>query len=182
VKRISSGFTLLEIMISLAILSISLISLYSAIGNSLRASGMAEQTEIALQLARQRMAEVSMTLEEDISRGAFPEDKEEHGNFDKPFERFKWSYILKKVEIPVVNPPSDAPGAGGDGGGTGGTGSPPTTPGVEQAANNMAQIVSKKISESVRELKLTVSWGGEEGASEEDLEKIVLTTHLVKLR
>lgn len=184
----SPGFTLLEIMIAMAILSISLLSLYSAIGNSLRASGMAEEMDIAMLLARQKMTEVSISFDDDIAKGSFPEEKEEHGTFDKPFDRFKWTYVLKKVEIPVVNPPPDTGGGAGGtgsggstgGGSTGGGAGAPTTPGIEQAASNMAQIVSKKIAESVRELKLTISWG--EGENEEDLEKVVLTTHVVKLK
>jgi hypothetical protein len=150
---------------------------------------MAEDNDLAMQLARQKMSEISMQLEDDIAKGSFPDDKEEHGDFDKPFDRFKWTYTLKKVEIPVVNPPADggAGGATGSGstsgsssssGSSGSTGA--TTPGVAQAANNVAQIVSKKISESVRELKLTVTWG--EAEKEEDLEKLVLTTHLVNLK
>jgi hypothetical protein len=144
---------------------------------------MAEDNDLALQLSRQKMSEIAMELEPEILKGSFPDDKEEHGDFDKPFDRFKWTYTLKKVEIPVVNPPTGGAGGGADSGGatpSGGSGSAPTTPGVEQAASNVAGIVSKKIAESVRELKLTVTAG--EAEKEEDLEKVVLTTHLVKLR
>jgi general secretion pathway protein I len=181
-KRFSRGFTLLEIMISLAILSISLLALYNAIGNSLRASGMAEDMDQAMQLARQKMAEVTISLEADIARGAFPDEKEEQGEFDKPFERYKWSYVFRKVELPAVNPTNLLQGQGEEAGG-GSTPSPSgtqTTAGIEQQAGNLAQVVSKKISESIRELRLTVTWG--EGEKEEDQEKVVLTTHLAKLR
>lgn len=184
----TSGFTLLEIMISMAILSISLLALYSSMGNSLRASGIAEEMSLAMQLGRQKMAEVNMTLETDIARGAFPDDKEEHGTFDKPYDRFHWAYAIRKVEIPVVNPPGDAGGgagggAGGSGGSSGGTPNPAnqTSGDIAGAASNMASIVSKKISEAIRELKVTISWGPE-GTPEDELEKVVLTTHLVKLR
>ncbi len=121
-------------------------------------------------------------MEEDLSRGAFPDEKEEHGTFEKPFERFQWSYTLRKVELPVMKTPQGSEPTASPEGGQGG-GSPPgggTTPGLEAAAGNLAQIVSKKISESVRELKLTVSWGEEE--KEEDREKVVVTTHLAKLK
>lgn len=177
------GFTLLEIMIAMAILAVSLLALYSAVGNSLRASAMAEDTDQATHLARQKMAEVMMSLEEDLSRGAFPDEKEEHGTFEKPFERFQWSYALRKVELPVMKTPQGSEPTGSQGQGGQGGGSPPggsTTPGLEAQAGNLAQIVSKKISESVRELKLTVSWGEEE--REEDREKVVVTTHLAKLK
>jgi len=170
-------------MIAMAILSISLLALYTSMGNSLRISGQAESTDEATQLARRKMTEIVMSLDEDIARGAFPEEKEETGTFDKPFEKYKWSYSIKKVEIPTLQPPSDQPAASAGGDSSGGSepgagGSGQTTPGLENAAANMAQMVTKKISESIRELKLTVSWG----ESEEDEEKVVITTHLSKLR
>ncbi|GEM_PF-1508237 len=180
---VQKGFTLLEIMIAMAILSISLLALYTSMGNSLRISGSAEDTDQATQLARKKMTEILMSLDEDIARGAFPEEKEENGTFDKPFEKYKWSYAIKKVQIPVLQPPSNqAAGSVGEGSSKGATpsGATPgqTTPGLENAAANMAQMVTKKISESIRELKLTVSWG----ENPDDEEKVVLTTHLSKLR
>lgn len=179
-ERSRRGFTLLEIMIAMAILSSSLLALYSSMGNSLKISAQAEDSNQASQLARQKMTEVLMSLDEDITRGAFPDEKEESGVFDKPFEKYKWFYVIKKVEIPVLKPPGDQPvGAEGDSGASASTNpAGQTTPGLEGAAANMAQMVTKKISESIRELNLTVSWG--ENSDEE--EKIVLTTHLSKLR
>src|SRR4029434_8634259 len=116
-KLSNGGFTLLDIMIALAILSISLLSLYNSIGNSLKASGFAEDMHRAMLLARQRMSEIRITLDEEMARGAFPDEKEEEGTFDKPNERFKWSYTLRKVEVPAINP-------AGLEGGVQGTGAP----------------------------------------------------------
>lgn len=175
------GFTLLEIMIAMAILSISLLALYTSMGNSLRISGQAESTNEATQLARRKMSEILMTLDEDIARGAFPEEKEETGSFDKPFEKYKWSYVIKKVELPNIQPPSDEPTANvgeGNSSSKDSGSSQTTTPGLENQAANLAQMVTKKISESIRELKVTISWGD----NEEDEEKITITTHLSKLR
>src|SRR5262245_19135816 len=101
----SPGFTLLEIMIALVILSLSLLSLYGAMGNSLNASRMAEGTDQAVLLARQKMSETLMSLEEDIARGAFPDGKEESGTFEKPFENYRWSHKIAKVSIPAIHLP-----------------------------------------------------------------------------
>ncbi len=178
-KQSQRGFTLLEIMIAMAILSISLLALYTSTGNSLRISGQAEATDNATQLARKKMTEILMSLDEDIARGAFPEEKEENGTFDKPFEQYKWSYVIKKVEIPVLKPPGEeAAGTVGEEKKEGAAGGEKTTAGLENAAANMAQMVTKKISESIREVKLTISWGD----AEDDEEKVVITTHLSKLR
>lgn len=172
-KKSELGFTLLEIMIALAILSISLLSLYDSIGNSLRASGMAKEMEEAVLLAKQRMSEIQLQLEQEMALGSFPDEKEEHGDFEKPFEKYKWSYKLKKVEIPVIRPllgqgdPQDSPSS-----------IAPTTPGFQESAANVAELVSKKISNSLREIKLIVSWGD----SEDSEEKIILTTHVANLK
>jgi len=152
-------------------------SLYAAVGSSIRSSKDAAKVRIATQLSRQKMAEIMMSLEEEIAKGSFPDEKEENGEFEKPFENYRWVYEIKKVEIPVVSPTgemvneafknSDDPAQNKD----------PTA--FEQiAAAQISQAVSKKLSESLRELNLKVSWG-EVGVNEENVK---LSTHLVKMK
>jgi len=179
----SSAFTLLEVMIALAILSISLITLYSSVGNSLKASGMAERTEKSNFLARQKMSEILLNIEQDIARGAFPDEKEENGTFEKPFEDYKWAYTVKKVQLPVLQLPAEMmEGTGAPSPETlsAAAGASGVNGAVEMAANSMAQVVTKKISEAIREVQVTISWG--EGGEEGDEEKVVITTHIANLK
>ncbi len=176
------GFTLLEIMIAMAILSVSLVTLYSSVGNSLKASGMAERTEKSNFLARQKLSEILLSIEQDIARGAFPDEKEENGTFEKPFEDYKWSYTVRKVQLPVLQLPAEmmegtgAPSPESIAAATGGSGGDGV---VGMAANSMAQVVTKKISEAIREIQVTITWGeGGEG----DEEKMVVTTHIANLK
>jgi prepilin-type N-terminal cleavage/methylation domain-containing protein len=186
-RRASSeqGFTLIEIMISLSILAITLVSIYVAQGNSLRASGRAENIQTASILARQKMTEKMLELQKDLDKGKFPDEgTEEQGTFEPPLDRYRWEFAVKKVEIKVAEAPAEegaaapgtppAPGAG-----------PTTSTGVEAgeanqapeaAMRNMAQMVTKKINESVREISTKVIW--EELGEEQSL---VVTTHIAKL-
>jgi general secretion pathway protein I len=181
IKR-SSGFTLLEIMIALAILAIGLISFLSAQGNSLRASGRAEYIETASLLARQKMTEKILELKKELEKGGLPEDtKTDQGDFDPPFDAYRWEFTLQKVEIPLPaelgdavagatgeektdNTPQPAPSSNSD-----------TAQAPESAQRSLLQIVSKKISDSVREVQLKVIWD-ELGTDQ----SMVVTTHLVR--
>ncbi|MDX1386829.1 MAG: prepilin-type N-terminal cleavage/methylation domain-containing protein [bacterium] len=168
------GFTLVEIMIALAILAVGLLALYTAQGNSLRASGNAERIQVASMLAREKMTERMMEINKDMAKGSFPDDKtEETGEFDPPFEDYRWEYNVRKVEIPIAG------GEGGEGeGAQGGEGSQgnQANQAPASAQKNMAQIVSKKIAESVREISIRILW---EELGEEQSVKV--TTHVSRL-
>jgi general secretion pathway protein I len=177
------GFTLVEIMIALAILSITLVAVYLAQGDSLRASGRAEDIRTASLLARQKMTEKMIDLQKDIDKGKFPDDQvNDQGAFDPPFDKYRWEFAVRKVEIPLAGSPPDqangAPPPGANG--------PTTSTGKEAGAGNqapasaqanLAQMVTKKISESVREISTKVIW--EELGQEQSL---VVTTHISKLQ
>lgn len=181
--RHAKGFTLIEIMIALAILSISLVSIYVAQGNSLRASGRAENIQTASMLARQKMTEKMLELQKDLDKGKFPDDQvNDQGTFDPPFDRFRFEFQVRKVEIPVIQ----APGQDANGAPPPGAEGPTTSTGKEAgsanqapaaAQQNLAQLVTKKISESVREITTKVIW--EELEEEQSL---TVTTHIAKLQ
>ncbi|MFO1462566.1 MAG: prepilin-type N-terminal cleavage/methylation domain-containing protein [bacterium] len=174
------GFTLIEIMIALSILSISLLSIYAAQGNSLRASGRAENIQTASMLARQKMTEKMIELQKDLDKGKFPDEQiNDQGSFDPPFDRFRWEFAVRKVEIPVIQAPGQEGGAATGGGPATSTGKEPgaANQAPEAAQENLAKIVTKKISESVREITTKVIW--EELEEEQNL---VVTTHIAKLQ
>jgi len=178
--RNERGFTLLEIMIALAILSIGLMAIFTAQGTSLRASGRAENIQTASMLAQQKMTEKLLELEPEIAKGSFPDDtKNDQGNFDKPLEDFRWEFFVKKVEIPVAGGEGgggqQAPSAGGPDAAAPKTGSDANQAPAD-AQKNLAQMVTKKISESVRELSVKVTW------KELEVEQsLVVTTHITKV-
>ncbi len=174
-KGHAPGFTLVEIMIALAILAVGLVSLYTAQGNSLRASGSAERMQVASMLAREKMTEKMMEIEEGLAKGAFPDDKvEETGDFEGPFEDYRWEYTVRKVEIPIAGGEGEGAEAGGEGDGENSGSESNQAPASAQA--NVAKIVSKKIAESVREINVRIIW---EDLGEE--QSIKVTSHVSQL-
>jgi len=153
----SAGFTLLEVLIAMAILAVSLLSLFSLQSTSIVGSGRAHQIEITTQLARFKMAKALVDFDQGMIKGEFPEDKEEEGTFEEQkFPDYSWKLTVKKTEVPA----------------------PPTTEGQADVMAQIFSIVSEQLTQSTREVKLIVSWK-ENG---EEHEGITLTTHIVKMQ
>jgi prepilin-type N-terminal cleavage/methylation domain-containing protein len=157
---INKGFTLLEVMIALAILGISLLSLYVSEGNSLLMSGQADRATVASFLAQEQMVEWRLILEDEIEKNKFPDDKEESGQFEAPYSDYRWQRRVRKIEIPLALPD--------------------TEDGQKKAMFHMMKGVIDEISKSAREVQVRVYWGDEEDKDKQ--EEYKLTTHIVKLK
>lgn len=66
--RMKQGFTLLEVMVAMAILSVGLVSIFSSEVGAMNIGNRARRTDIATLLARCKMAEI----EEDIAKNGLP--------------------------------------------------------------------------------------------------------------
>ncbi len=148
-----SGFTLLEVMISVAVLSVSLLALMSSSGNTLIKSGRAERISIGTMLARSKMSDIEIDLEKQKLKGEFPDEKEEEGKFDEPYEDYSWKMEIRKVDLPA-----------------------PVTGEKGSLQEMIGRTLTKEISTTVRELKLTVKW--EELGEQQTIDVV---THIVKL-
>lgn len=80
-RRRVAGFTLLEVMIALAIAAIALSSLLGLANRNIAVHGRLRHTTVATQLAQYRMSEVESGRRE-------PADDE--GGFDPPFAAYGW--------------------------------------------------------------------------------------------
>lgn len=83
-SKAEKGFTLLELIVAIAILSFGLVGVLQAISAALAASRLAEDYSTAAILAEQKMAELSVSVE-DLEAG------EDSGDFGELFPRFAWS-------------------------------------------------------------------------------------------
>ena len=157
----TKGFSLLEILIAVAILATSFTVLLTSQGSSYLSSERAEQITQATFLARQKMSDIEIELAKDLEKNKFPDqEKEEVGIFDEPLDEFRWKYSVRKVEIPIVGTGNEESG----------------NPLIGAYMKNMMEQISK----SIREIKVTIFWGDKD-SKEEDQPQMSVTTHIVKL-
>ena len=88
-----NGFTLVEILVTLAILAAVLPALLHAFASAARNQGLSDNTTTALYLLKFRMAEIEMSGYPDVG-----EDMGEFGNNT----RYRWSSTVEDVESEEV--------------------------------------------------------------------------------
>lgn len=97
------GFTLLEVMIAMAILAIALVAVYRSQSQSISMAGDSRFLTTASLLAQSRMAELDSADPAGI--------RSEGGDFGKDFPDYKWEVeieetdikLIKKIIVTVVN-------------------------------------------------------------------------------
>jgi general secretion pathway protein I len=182
--RARRGFTLLEVMIALAILAGALLTVSEIVGSSLRNHVRARQLEVATLLARAKMVE----LETEFERTGFREsDEAEEGTFEEeghPEVRWRAEAIVPEADLSAdtlvqlftgreggleellatMMPPGD--------------GGPQQTGAAALSGVFQAQLTrfGETVKKGVREVRLTVTWpdGKREGS-------FTVVTHLVVL-
>jgi len=94
------GFTLLEVVIALAIMAMSLTVLLESQAASVSNAGRSRDLTIATLLARSKMVDVEVDAIED---GFTLGDVEDEGDFgDEGFEEYKWKTRLLEVKIELA--------------------------------------------------------------------------------
>jgi len=93
------GFTLLEVMVALAILATTLVVLLQIITNNVRATNHAKMTTAATLLARSKMTDI----EDSVLENGFSTDNEsDKGTFrDQNFHSFRWESTIERIELPT---------------------------------------------------------------------------------
>ncbi|HCF60410.1 MAG TPA: hypothetical protein DFS52_20720, partial [Myxococcales bacterium] len=98
------GFTLLEVMIAMAILSVSLVALAGINSGAMNMHSYAKRLTVATMLARGKMADLEQKLQ---SEGLPTDDDLEEGNFEEEgYPQFRWQAQIirpKTEEISVDN-------------------------------------------------------------------------------
>lgn len=88
-RKRNSGFTLVEIVVAMAVLGIGLVLVIELFSGGLRLGRASEEFTLAGQFARQKMEEVFLAAE--IGEGT------EEGDFsDTPY---RWETVVKKVDL-----------------------------------------------------------------------------------
>jgi general secretion pathway protein I len=87
----NQGFTLLEVMIALAIVGIALVVMLGLAQRSVLTNGRLQQMTLATLLAKQKMAEI----EHGINRGS----DDTQGDFPEPNQAFNWRRVNTPTPI-----------------------------------------------------------------------------------
>ena len=96
--KASSGFTLLEIMVALAVIAIALVSLLALGNRSLDIHGRLQKITVATLLAQQKMTET----EHQASQSGIAVITADQGEFEKPNENYSWQRTIEETPLPAV--------------------------------------------------------------------------------
>jgi prepilin-type N-terminal cleavage/methylation domain-containing protein len=98
VRRADAGFTLLEIMVAVAILAATLVVLLSIVTNNVRSTNHAKMTTAATFLARTKMVEIE---DEILDNGFTDNDESKAGTFrDLGYPQFRFDTLIERIELP----------------------------------------------------------------------------------
>ena len=96
-RPVGRGFTLLEVMVAMAILAMSLAAIFDVVGGALRNHERAQHLELATLLARTKLTEVEARFEEDGFRDF---DQTDDGTFEEEgHPEVAWSVIAVKPTL-----------------------------------------------------------------------------------
>ena len=105
----NAGFTLLEVVVAVLILSTALVAWLATYGSELRTLGQAREVIIAVELAEERLAAIELDARDRLP--SLP-DSLRRGTFPSPFDAYSWiaesgsisGYELAEVTIVVTGP------------------------------------------------------------------------------
>lgn len=189
--RSRAAFTLLEVMIALAILAAGLAVLVQSEATAVLMTSEGDRIRTATLLAEEKMTEALLRLEEE---GWGVDDIEESGDFEDfggedfrgeevdvelgdALDDYHWAYTVRRIELSL---PADLMGTAGDLAGTGYWG--------EDNAQNVSTAnapdisdfitpdqITEQLSGYIREVRVLVWWG----ENEEELDQVELVSHAI---
>jgi general secretion pathway protein I len=86
-----TGFTLLEVMIALAIIATALVVLLHCYGIGVSMANESKNISLATMLAQEKMGEIELT--------GYPEIGESDGDFDERYPHFHWAHSVSATPI-----------------------------------------------------------------------------------
>ena len=169
-RRGTGGFTLVEVMLALAILGMALVMLMRSAASSLFATSQAQMLGVVTDLARGKMYD----LEEQLAKDGFnTADQKMNGDFsEEGWATVEWEAIVEEAELPNLETVKEVgQGASADGGkgiaartgakappgsgtGSGSDAANSTTGFIEQ----FYSIISDLLKVSLRKVTLIVTW------------------------
>lgn len=176
------GFTLLEVMIAVAILAVSLTSLLTSQMNAIRATRYAQSVSVAAFLAEYQIIEIEWIIKQE-NKGWGDSDREFSGDFgDQGWPEMRYECLVDKVELPEHNALVAAANAGD----TDDQGSATPSGGMQTAGQSafgalgmVWPMIKGAIEQAIRKVHCTVFW--EEGKITHDFKVETYWTDPAKL-
>ena len=192
-----AGFTLLEVMIALAILTSGLMVLVDSQAYSVLMTKETDRLLVATMLAEEKMGELQLLVEK---QGFSDQDIEERGDFSDfgteglledfqmpdldvdlgdSLEDYQWAYTLREVEIsfPDMGGAGEQLASSGYWGETNdeiSSSSDESAPGLSDMGID-SDVVTEMLSPYFREVRVRVWWG----ENEDDLDQVELVSHVI---
>lgn len=200
------GFSLLEVMVALAILTVSLVIMVETQSSAVVLTREAERVVTATDLAKMKQNEVMFIVEQEGFQQA---DVYEYGDFDdlgqdaldvelgEDLEDYHWEYSISEVDISGIGGAAsaasdlDGDSAGGAGlsGLLGGGGGGQSAPSDSTAGSPMADMmgamgfgpeqISEMLGPYIREVRVRVWWGDSSRKAEEEGFEVVIVSHVI---
>jgi general secretion pathway protein I len=171
------AFSLLEVMVAMAILSVGLVSLLQVQSRSAQLAMEARELTVATMLARSKLYDCQHDL---LKKGFSIGDYDEEGNFDDDgYPKFFWECHAYAPEMPTGDGVGDMSSAASmfGGGAAADAASAAAPAGTDMTMGMLAPVIQQMASvmkDSIRELVIVVRWG--EG---EDRQELRVTTHVI---
>jgi len=195
VRRSRRGFSLLEVVVALGILTVAMLLLVEIQSTAIQLTREAERAITASDLARMVLTDALIAVEED---GVQESDVFERGDFDDlgddildaqigaNLKEYHWEYAISEINIDMLGDLAqmgqDLDGALGGGGEDPELGGAPAGGGPGEMLGALGfgpEQISEMLGPYIREVRVRVWWGEDSAAAEETGSEVVLTTHVV---
>lgn len=138
----SRGFTLLEVMVAMAILATALVALSEIDAGAIAMHAYAKKLNVATMLARQKMLDVETQLDEKGLPAEGENISPDEGNFDEQgFPEYKWKVEVVAPKAENLDPQKLISTILGDTGSDSSSGSGPTRPDPASAGGGLSSML-----------------------------------------
>lgn len=194
------GFSLLEVMVALAILVVSLAILIETQASSAVITRESERVILATDLAYAKLNEAVMFVEEEgfkqvaevSDNGDFDDFGDEASNLDfkDELEDYHWEYWISEVDLAlagdIAGMAEELQGSGVIGGGGDDGPAPPGMAALGGEGGNpfgalgvSSEMITEMLTPYIREVRVRVWWGKDSDEAEERGDEVVVVTHIV---
>lgn len=188
--RSRRGFSLLEVMIALAILVTCVVILVESQSSSAMMTREAQQIVTGTNLAQEKLSEVTFVIEQE---GFTDQDHCEEGDFSDfgdetmnleygdALDAYQFSWCILEIDVGLAGDilgMAQSLGGGGEGGDAGGAGAAMGGMGLS-ALGFGPEMIGEMLSNYVRGVRVVVWWGEDEKISEDRGDQVVITTHVI---